>query len=69
MIAVNIIADIIIGMSGTFPKFLKKGGIIIASGIIKKYLQNIINNFVSLGFEIKEINEREDWVSVTAVYM
>lgn len=67
MIAVNIIADIIIGMSSNFPKFLKKGGIVVASGIIKKYLQNIIDNFESLGFEIKEINEKEDWVSVTAV--
>lgn len=68
LIVVNIIADIIIGMSSNFPKFLKKGGLVIASGIIKKYLQNIIDNFKSLGFEIKEINEREDWVSVTAVY-
>jgi len=67
MIVINIIADIIIGMSSNFPKFLKKGGIVIASGIIKKYLQDIINNFESLGFEIKEINEREDWVSVTAI--
>lgn len=67
MIAVNIIADIIIGMSSTFPKFLKKGGIVVASGIIKKYLQNIIDNFESIGFEIKEVNEKEDWVSVTAV--
>jgi len=67
MIAVNIIADIIIGMSSNFPKFLKKGGIVVASGIIKKYLQNIIENFESLGFEILEINEKEDWVSVTAI--
>lgn len=66
MIAINIIAQIIIGMSETFPKFLKKGGIVIASGIIKKYLQEIIDNFESLGFEIMEINESEEWVSVTA---
>ena len=67
MIAVNIIADIIIGMSSNFPKFLKKGGIVVASGIIKKYLQNVIDNFESLGFEIIEINEKVDWVSVTAI--
>jgi len=67
MIAVNIIADIIIGMSSNFPKFLKKGGIVVASGIIKKYLQNVIDNFESLGFEIIETNEKEDWVSVTAI--
>ncbi len=66
MIAVNIIAQIIMGMSETFPKFLKKGGLVIASGIIKKYLQDVIDNFEGLGFEIMEINESEEWVSITA---
>lgn len=66
LIAVNIIAQIIMGMSETFPKFLKKGGLVIASGIIEKYLQDIIDNFESLGFEILEVNHSEEWVSVTA---
>lgn len=66
MIAVNIIAQIIMGMSETFPKFLKKGGLVIASGIIEKYLQDVIDNFESLGFQIIEVNHSEDWVSITA---
>ena len=66
MIAVNIIAQIIMDMNETFPKFLKKGGLVIASGIIKKYLQDVIDSFEGLGFEILEINESEEWVSVTA---
>lgn len=66
MIAVNIIAQIIMGMSSTFPKFLKKGGIIIASGIIKRYVEDVVENFESLGFEIIEINHSEEWVSITA---
>ena len=66
MIAVNIIAQVIMSMSYTFPKFLKKGGLVIASGIIKKYLQEVTDNFESLGFEIIEINESEEWVSITA---
>ena len=66
MIAVNIIAQVIMSMSYTFPKFLKKGGLVIASGIIKKYLQEVTDNFENLGFEIIEINESEEWVSVTA---
>lgn len=67
MIAVNIIAQIIMGMSMTFPKFLKKGGLVIASGIIKKYLQDVLDNFKELGFEVVEINESEEWVCVTAI--
>ena len=66
MIEVNIIADIIIGMSHTFTKFLKNDGLVIASGIIKKYLQNIIDNFECLGFEILEVKDSEDWVCVVA---
>jgi ribosomal protein L11 methyltransferase len=54
------------GMSETFPRFLKKGGLVIASGIIKKYLQDVIDNFESLGFKILEVNESEEWVSITA---
>lgn len=66
MIAVNIIAQIIMGMSMTFPKFLKKGGLVVASGIIKKYLQDVVDDFEKLGFEIMEINDSEEWVCVTA---
>lgn len=67
MIAVNIIAQIIMEMSMTFPKFLKKGGLVIASGIIKKYLQDVLDNFKELGFEVIEINDSEEWVCVTAI--
>lgn len=66
LIAVNIIAQIIMGMSSTFPKFLKKGGMIIASGIIKKYVDDVVRDFRILGFEIMEINDSEEWVAVTA---
>lgn len=66
MIAVNIIAQIIMGMSFTFPKFLKPGGLVVASGIIKKYVDEVVENFKGLGFEILEINDSEEWVSVTA---
>lgn len=66
MIAVNIIAQIIMGMSFTFPKFLKQGGLVIASGIIKKYVDDVVENFKSLGLEILEINDSEEWVSITA---
>ena len=66
VIAVNIIAQIIMGMSHTFRKFLKKGGLVIASGIITKYEQDVIDNFESLGFKVIEINKSEEWVSITA---
>lgn len=66
MIAVNIIAQIIMGMSFTFPKFLKLGGLVIASGIIKKYVDEVTENFKTLGLEILEINDSEEWVSITA---
>lgn len=66
VIAVNIIAQIITGMSHTFPKFLKKGGLVVASGIIKKYSEEVAANFKSLGFEILETGSSEEWVCITA---
>ncbi|WMJ76685.1 MULTISPECIES: 50S ribosomal protein L11 methyltransferase [unclassified Sedimentibacter] len=66
ILEINIIAQIIMGMSFTFPKFLKKGGLVIASGIIKKYVGDVVENFKSLGFQILEINDSEEWVCVTA---
>ncbi|WP_313342920.1 50S ribosomal protein L11 methyltransferase [Sedimentibacter sp.] len=68
MIAVNIIAQIIMGMSSTFPKFLKKGGLVIASGVIKKYVEDVVKDFEGLGLEILEINDSEEWLSITAKY-
>lgn len=67
MIAVNIIADIIVAMSDCFPKFLKKGGIIVTSGIIEKYVNKVKDTLEQLGFEIKDIIQKEDWVSITAI--
>ena len=67
MIAVNIIADIIIEMSDCFPKFLKKGGVIVTSGIIEKYVGKVEDTLKNLGFEIKETIQKEDWVSITAI--
>lgn len=66
MIAVNIIAQVIMGMSFTFPKFLKSDGLVIASGIIKKYVDDVVHNFEKLGFEILEIKSSEEWVCITA---
>lgn len=67
MIAVNIIADIIIEMGDCFPKFLKQGGILITSGIIEKYVDQVKDMLINLGFEIKETIQKEDWVSITAI--
>lgn len=68
MITVNIIADIILSMSHLFPKFLRKNGIVIASGIIEKYLDDVRDNFIKIGFEIIEIDKSEDWVCISAKY-
>ena len=67
MIAVNIIADIIIEMSDCFPKFLKRGGVIVTSGIIEKYVTKVEDTLKNLGFEIMETINKEDWYSITAV--
>ncbi len=67
MIAVNIIADVILEMSECFPLFLKKGGVLVTSGIIEKYVTQVEKRLLDLGFELKETINKEDWYSITAV--
>jgi ribosomal protein L11 methyltransferase len=63
VITANIVADVLIAMSGIFGGFLKKSGKIIISGILLKLAQEVYNAMTEQGFV--KINEREsgDWVA------
>lgn len=62
----NILADIIIPMAPVVPKFLKKGGIFISSGIIFNKEEDVKTAILATGMELVEITHQGDWVSITA---
>lgn len=66
MIVSNILAEIIVRFVEDAWRNLKPNGIFITSGIIKAKKQLVIDKLNHQGFQILEINEMEDWVSIIA---
>lgn len=62
----NILADVIIPLSGVIGNHIKKGGLFISSGIIHIKKEQVKEAIIKNGFEILEINEMGDWVSIVA---
>lgn len=64
IITANIVADVIIEMKGYFVRYLKKGGILIISGIIEERMDEVIAAVESAGFSNPEPYVKEGWAAV-----
>lgn len=64
IIAANIVADVLIAMKESFLRYLKKGGILIVSGIIEERMDEVIDALKSVGFKDPEPEVREGWAAV-----
>ena len=65
LVCANIVADVLIGMSGLFAGFLKPKGRLIVSGIIDMRKDEVLDVIKSKGFVLDEIREKEDWVAAS----
>lgn len=65
IVCANIVADVLIAMSGKFSGFLKEHGTLIVSGIIDNRKAEVLETIVSQDFELTEIREKEDWVAAS----
>ncbi len=65
IVAANIVADVIIGISPFAGDFVKDGGIFIASGIITERLSEVLS-YLEKSFKIIKICDKNDWASVIA---
>ncbi|MBQ9375071.1 MAG: 50S ribosomal protein L11 methyltransferase [Ruminococcus sp.] len=63
IVCANIVADVLIAMSGRFSGFLKDTGTLIVSGIIENRKADVIDAIESQGFTLTETCEKEDWVA------
>ena len=61
IICANIVADVIIGMSGIFGGFLKAGGKLIVSGIIDERLDEVLAALSDNGFKVESSANEEGW--------
>ena len=66
IVLVNIVADVIIGLSPVLPHFLDENSTVICSGILDTRLQDVVTSLEKAGLEITSIRAKEDWRCVTA---
>ena len=66
MVLVNIVADVIIGLSPVLPHFLRESSLLLCSGILDSRLQDVTAALQQAGLEILDIHAKEDWRSICA---
>ena len=66
LVLVNIVADVIIGLSPVLPHFLTENSTLICSGILDVRLEDVLSALDAAGLEVTAVFEKEDWRCVTA---
>ena len=66
LVLVNIVADVIIGLSPVLPNFLTKNSTLICSGILDVRLDEVCAALKAAGLTVTAVKAKEDWRSVTA---
>ena len=66
VVLVNIVADVIIGLSPVLPKFLDESSVLILSGILDTRLDDVLAALSAAGLTPTRIRAKEDWRCVTA---
>lgn len=61
VVVANIVADVIIAMSGLFRSFMADGAALVVSGIITERLHEVLNALAAHGFAVRRACEREGW--------
>lgn len=66
IVAANILAEVLMGLTPVIVRQLKKGGIYITSGIIDDKEEAVVQAVKEAGLEVLEVNYQGEWVSVIA---
>ena len=66
LVLVNIVADVIIGLSPVLPHFLTEKSTLICSGILDVRLDDVTAALQKAGLTITSVRAKEDWRCVTA---
>lgn len=66
IVLANIVANVIIAFAYLLPSMMKKGGLLIASGIIEDRLDEVVAELEDCGLEILDIANGDDWRAVLA---
>ena len=66
LVLVNIVADVIIGLSSVLPDFLTERSTLICSGILDTRLADVTAALEKAGLTVTGVKAKEDWRCVTA---
>lgn len=66
VVVANIIADVICAITPVVPKQLKKGGVFIASGIIKERVEDVYKALEEQGLKVVNTEVKDEWVCITS---
>jgi ribosomal protein L11 methyltransferase len=66
LVLVNIVADVIIGLSPVLPHFLGENTRLICSGILHNRLEDVLAALKQAGITVTTVHEKEDWRCVEA---
>ena len=66
VVLVNIVADVIIGLSPVLPAFLDESSTVICSGILDVRLPDVVAALTAAGLTVTSTHAKEDWRCVTA---
>ena len=66
VLLVNIVADVIVGLSPVLPRFLDERSTVICSGILDTRLDDVTAALTAAGLTVTSVRAKEDWRCVTA---
>ncbi len=66
LVVANILADVIVPLSGVIKDYMNAGGLFVSSGIIDTKEEVVREALLAHGFEIIEVTHSGEWVSFTA---
>lgn len=66
IIVANIVAEVIVEITGYLKKYLEPNGLFISSGIIVEKISLVKDALITNGFNIIEVNENNGWASIVA---
>lgn len=64
IVVANIIADVVVNLSAIMSSYLKKGGILLTSGIIKERKDDVMKAYIDKGYEFINLLEMGEWVAI-----
>lgn len=64
LVLANITADVLLILSESIPSRVKNGGVLIMSGIIKSRVNEVIDRYSAIDFELVQRKDEEEWIAL-----